>query len=175
LFEVNLAGFWFFEPEDDSEFLEKKKKNQVKSKIFVPGYWDDYGFSTYDGKATYSTKFKLPQQSLNEELYLVLGYIDDIDVVYLNGEKIGSVKQLKREEGLSSDYFRIFRSYAIPGGLLNKDGDNHISVVVYDEGGGGGIYEGPIGIATKENNEFIKQRYAERKSPWDLILESLGF
>jgi hypothetical protein len=58
---------------------------------------------------------------------------------------------------------------------LNKNDFNKLSVVVFDQGGGGGIYEGPVGIATKENFEFLKQRYANRKSPWELILESFGF
>lgn len=175
LLDVNLAGFWFFEAEDDVDLEIKKQKNQVKSKIFVPAYWEDHGYPNYNGNATYTTQFRLPEKSKNKELFLVLGFIDDIDQVYLNGNKIGSVKALKKSEGTNLPYHRIFRGYAIPNELLKKDADNRITVVVYDEGGGGGIYEGPIGIATKENYELLKQRNATRKSPWDLFIESFGF
>ncbi len=52
----------------------------------------------FDGTASYSTMFELPKSILDTDLMLVLGYIDDIDKVYLNNERIGTVEDLKKED-----------------------------------------------------------------------------
>ena len=36
----------------------------------------------------------------------------------------------------------------------------------------GGIYAGPIGIATKENYKILKQTNAKKKSAWEFFLDS---
>lgn len=174
LLEVNLTGFWFFETENENSLRLEKEEEQIANKVFVPGYWEDNGYRNYDGKATYSTRFKLPKKLIYQELFLVLGFIDDIDHVYLNGKKIGSVNTLKRTEDSYLPYHKIFRGYAIPNELLKNDGYNSISIKIYDKGGAGGIYAGPIGIATKENYEILKQTTVLEKSLFELFLESFG-
>jgi len=171
LLEVNLTGFWFFETEKEIELRLQKQEKQIKKKIFVPGYWEDNGYRNYDGKATYKIRFKLPKKLVNQELFLVLGFIDDTELVYLNGKKIGSVTSLKETEESNLPYDKIFRGYAIPNELLKNEGYNSISVIVYDKGGAGGIYAGPIGIATKENYEILKQTSAKKKSAWESFLD----
>lgn len=175
LLEVDLTGFWFFETEEEMDLRNQKKEKHIARKIFVPGFWENQGYRDYDGKATYSTQFKLPENIINQELYLVLGLIDDIDHVYLNGQKIGSVNTLKRAENTDLSYHKIFRGYPIPNELLKMDGDNHISIIVYDKGGDGGIYAGPIGITSKENYQKLKQENLKRKSNWELFIDSFGF
>jgi len=175
LLEVNLTGFWFFETEKENGLRLKKQEKQIANKVFVPGYWEDNGYRNYDGVATYTTRFKLPEKIVNQELYLVLGFIDDIDHVYLNGKKIGSVNSLKKTEKSNLPYHKIFRGYAIPNELLKNEGYNSISIIVYDKGGAGGIYAGPIGIATKENYEILKQTPVIEKSLLELFLDSFGF
>ena len=175
LLEVNLTGFWFFETEEEQDLREQNKEKQIARKIFVPGYWEDNGYRDYNGIAIYSTQFKLPEKLVNQELFLVLGFIDDIDHVYLNGQKIGSVNTLKKTEESNLSYHEIFRGYEIPNELLKEEGYNSISIKVYDKGGAGGIYAGPIGIATRENYKILKQKNAKRKSNLELFLESFGF
>ncbi len=175
LLEVNLVGFWFFETEEEMKLRKENQEEQIAGKIFVPAYWEDNGYRDYDGLATYSKEFKLPQNIGDEELYIVLGFIDDVDHVYLNGKKIGSINTLKKSEGSDLQFHEIFRGYVLPQELLKYDDNNHISVLVYDKVGGGGIYKGPIGVATKENYEIIKQRNLKRKSNWELFLDSFGY
>jgi len=175
LLEVDLTGFWFFETGDEMDLRKQKKEEQITTKLFVPGYWEDNGYDNYDGKAIYSTRFILPEKLVNQEIFLVVGFIDDIDHVYLNGKKIGSVNTLKIEEKSDLPFHKIFRGYAIPNELLKNDSYNSISIIVYDKGGVGGIYAGPIGIATKENYEILKQKNAIKKSPWEYFFESFGF
>ena len=171
LLEVNLAGFWFFETEKENGLGKQKQEKEIARKIFVPGYWEDNGYRNYDGKAKYKTRFELPKKLVNQELFLVLGFIDDSEIVYLNGKEIGSINSLKETEEFNLPDHEIFRGYAIPNQLLKKEGYNSISVLVYDKGGAGGIYEGPIGIATKENYEILKQTVAKEKSAWDSFLD----
>lgn len=175
LLEVDLTGFWFFETEEEIELRLQNQEVKIERNVFVPGYWEDNGYRNYDGKARYKTRFKLPKNLVNQELFLVLGFIDDKEIVYLNGEKIGSVTSLKKTEDTYLPYHKIFRGYAIPSDLLKKDGYNSISVIVYDKGGAGGIYKGPIGIATKENYEILKQTNVIEESLLELFLDSFGF
>jgi hypothetical protein len=76
-------------------------------------------------------------------LYAYLGYIDDADEVYFNG---------------NSDDWRLRRIYEIPKNLLRSD-KNIIAVRVDDYGGAGGIYEGPIGIMDEANMRHYKSKY----------------
>jgi len=104
-------------------------------KVFVPGYWEDSGYKNYDGKAIYKTRFKLPKKLVNQELFLVLGFIDDTELVYLNDKKIGSVTSLNETEESNLPNHEIFRGYAIPNKLLKNKGYNSISIIIYDKGG----------------------------------------
>jgi len=175
LLEVNLTGFWFFETKKKNGHGKQKQEKQIAKKIFVPGYWEDNGYKNYNGKATYKTRFELPKKLVNQELFLVLGFIDDTELVYFNGEEIGSLTSLTETEEFNLPDHKIFRGYAIPNELLKNEGYNSISVIIYDKHGAGGIYKGPIGIATKENYEILKQTSTKEKSAWELFLDSFRF
>ena len=71
---------------------------------------------------------ELPALDFNKEAILELSTIDDDDITYVNGFKVGSTNQ-----------YNAKRRYIIPAGIL-KQGKNVISVRVADNGGGGGIY-----------------------------------
>jgi hypothetical protein len=180
LLEVNLTGFWFFETEKEYVLRKQKQEKQIARKIFVPGYWEDNGYRNYDGKATYKTRFELPKRLVNQELFLVLGFIDDTELVYLNGEEIGSITSLRETKEFNLPDHEIFRGYVIPNELLKYEGYNSISVIVYDKGGTGGIYKGPVGIATKENYEILrktsaKEESVKEKGAWESFLDLFGY
>ena len=162
LLALNLAGYWDFETQFKEDRTNDRYYNQLKGKIYVPGYWDSFGFSMFDGTASYSTTFELPKSILDTDLMLVLGYIDDIDKVYLNNERIGTVEDLKKEDNKDKPYDLILRGYQIRSGLLKKNGINFLEVKVYDTGGLGGIYEGPIGLISANNFELLHRK--EEKS-----------
>jgi len=109
----------------------------------VPSSWENQGFHGYDGYAWYRTSFKLSKANETKDLYLILGYVDDVDQTFINGNLIGV------SGGFPNNYrtaYNAFRKYYIPKEYLSKDGENVIAVRVYDDELDGGIISGNIGI-----------------------------
>ncbi len=74
--------------------------------------------------------------------------MDDADEVFLNAKPIGG------GGALPPDYesaYNMERTYPIPSGMIDFDGDNVIAVRVFDAWQVGGIYEGPIGLVTRQH------------------------
>lgn len=174
LLDLNLAGKWKFRIYDQSVWKEPELDDSFWKLVDVPGYWESNGFSSYDGFAWYRKEFYLPEDLTGEKLYLILGRIDDIDQTYFNGEKIGSVDELEYQRNrYQSMEFRVFRAYKIPDNVLKFGQNNLIAVRVYDSGIQGGIYEGPIGIATEENFKILKDKNNTSESMWEYIIKSI--
>ena len=147
---VDLQGVWSFALSSSSEVMPRPRENEWK-KIMVPGAWEFNGYTKYDGFAWYKRTFTIPLNHSGEPLVLVLGKIDDFDKVFVNGQPIGSTND-HRPYG-NSHSFEELRAYKIPPGVLKKIGANTVEVFVEDMGNFGGIYEGPVGVATKANFE----------------------
>ena len=155
----SLYGPWKFIPTDNTGFSDPDYNDSDWETLMVPSHWDNQGYRTFDGIAWYRKTFMLdfePQSGKN--YYLVLGKIDDFDMTYLNGRKIGETNDGRRL-GDSQSYNKI-RVYAIPRGLLNTKGKNVISVKVTDLGKDGGIYKGPVGIVEEADvTKIIRRDY----------------
>jgi len=150
--DVNLQSTWKFQPGDDFRRKESDFDDSGWSEIFVPGKWEDQGYRDYDGYAWYRKSFVFHTTTGNEKMVLLMGKIDDIDQVYINGTFVGSTGTFpsrSREEASTGQEWEAFRGYYIPDGLLKKNQKNVIAVRVLDTGGDGGIYEGPVGLITQ--------------------------
>ncbi|WP_420582330.1 beta galactosidase jelly roll domain-containing protein [Reichenbachiella sp.] len=154
----NLYGPWRFTKSNKKYFSEPDFDDQDWDVVLVPSYWDNQGYRSLDGTAWYRKTFELSFKPEKEETYyLTLGRIDDFDVTYLNGQKIGETYD-DRGFGDSRSYQKI-RVYPIPKGLLHKNGKNTIAVKVEDIGLEGGIYSGPVGIVSeKDVTRMIRDR-----------------
>jgi len=142
---VNLSKHWSFSLGDDAKWKDEKFNDSKWEKIFVPSSWENQGFHGYDGYAWYRTSFKVNDKDLDKDLYLVLGYVDDVDQTFINGKLIGI------SGGFPKNYrtaYNAFRKYYIPKEYLNKDKENIIAVRIYDDELDGGIISGNIGIYT---------------------------
>lgn len=174
LLSLNLAGYWEFEPLIERENTASRFFNQGNGKIYVPGYWESFGYATFDGTAIYSTSFRIPASFDTDDLMIVLGYIDDIDKVYINDVRIGTVETAKNDPDRNKYFDMVFRGYTIPPGLLKKGEINTLRVKVYDTGGLGGIYEGPVGLITSENYELLDKNKEERYyNVWDQFIKNI--
>lgn len=149
--DVNLQGIWKFQPGDDPRRKGTDFDDSNWDEIFVPAKWEDQGFRDYDGYGWYRKTFILRENDENEKLVLMMGKIDDIDQVYINGNLVGSTGNfpVTGKSVNTSQEYNAFRGYYLPSGLLKKGQNNVIAVRVLDTGGEGGIFEGPVGIITQ--------------------------
>jgi len=140
---VNLRGSWKFTIGDDMKWAEPNYSDNNWEEIKVPASWESQGFHGYNGYAWYRTDFDLPVYAIGYSLRLQLGYIDDVDEVYLNGHLIG------RSGSFPPNYstaYNALRNYPVPEKYLNKNGKNVIAVRVFDSQLDGGITRGDIGV-----------------------------
>lgn len=144
---LDLTGRWKFSLGDDSSWKEEEFNDNNWEKINVPSSWENQGFHGYDGYAWYRTSFTLNSDAKGNDIYLVLGYVDDVDQTFINGKLIGV------SGGFPSNYrtaYNAFRQYFIPREYLNTAGENIIAVRIYDDELDGGIMSGKIGLYTYE-------------------------
>ena len=144
---LDLSGRWKFNLGDDMSWKDQKFNDANWEKVKVPSSWENQGFHGYDGYAWYRTSFRLTSDIRNKDLYLVLGYVDDVDQTFINGNLIGV------SGGFPNNYrtaYNAFRKYYIPKEYLNNDGENIIAVRIFDDELDGGIMSGNIGLYTYE-------------------------
>jgi hypothetical protein len=167
--DLNLAGIWKFKTGDDMSWKNASTNDAAWSNVIAPAYWESQGYKDYDGFAWYRLHFTIPDDLKEKRLILLLGKIDDVDETYLNGTLIGKTGTIT--SGMSranvGDEWTKLRAYVIPSGALRMDGDNVIAIRVSDVYLHGGMYDGPIGLVTRE-----KYRKWERKTePWWKMFE----
>lgn len=96
----------------------------------VPSNWESEGYPDLDGVVWFRRQIAIPASWEGKKLVLELGPIDDEDITFFNGEKIGGYEK----EG----YWAQERRYEIPASLV-KAGTVSLAVRVTDIAGNGGI------------------------------------
>ena len=94
----------------------------------LPSLWEQKQLGDLDGVVWFRRTIDVSSTDSGKEATLELAMIDDNDVTYVNGVKVGETNSYNQR-----------RKYSIPAGVL-KGGKNFIAVRVEDTGGGGGIY-----------------------------------
>ena len=153
---IDMSGTWKFTTETGPECTAPDFDDKHWCDLTVPGYWEDQGYPNYDGLACYRKTVTISRSMAHNKLILVLGKINDIDQVYFNGRMIGQTGVFPSEtrKAVYSGHSKKKRAYFIPPDLINTTGPNVVAVLVYDIGRFGGIYNGDVGITTRE--EFLK-------------------
>ncbi len=160
---LDLSGSWKFSVYRQRDFYKKEFDDKNWAEINVPGKWESQGYPSHNGYGWYRKQFILPSSMNNGTYYLVLGKIDDLDKVYLNGKLIGRTEDLpKYLEYNKSLAWQFYRAYPIPKGLLQRS--NILAVEVYDNSGDGGIYEGPVGLADLVEAQALLYRKVENEN-----------
>lgn len=149
---LELPATWKIQRGDNPHFKESAFDDSRWQKITVPSQWETQGLSNYDGYAWYRVHFSIPKKLLKNELYLLLGKVDDIDETYLNGNAIGATGKFPP---VNESAWSVQRAYKIPIGALKEN--NVLAVRVFDGGGPGGIIGGVIGLYTKK--EFTDELF----------------
>lgn len=100
--------------------------------IRVPGEWGNVPtLRDFDGVALFRREINVPPEWAGRDLTLKLGEIDDNDITYWNGVRVGG-----------TDGWGNQRQYLIPGAQV-KASRSVIGVRVTDTGGGGGMTSPP--------------------------------
>lgn len=110
---------------------EWKGNNYEDSKwpsMQLPSVWEQKGLDGVDGIIWFRKTITVTEADAGKAAILELSFIDDNDITYVNGVKVGTTNAWNEK-----------RKYNIPAGVL-KAGKNIIAVRVEDTGGGGGIY-----------------------------------
>jgi LPXTG-motif cell wall-anchored protein len=142
---IDLAGSWQFTLGDDPAYADPAFDDSTWTPITVPG--DGTPFASYDGFGWYRLDFDLPAGASGANLVASLGFLDDVDEAFLNGVKIGGSGVMP--PNAKSQWFEK-RLYPIPAAAPNFGGENTLAVRLYDMSGGGGWYQGPVGIYSKD-------------------------
>jgi len=153
----DLSGLWKFNPGDNPNWDQPGYLDQAWQTITVPGKWEHHGFPDLDGYAWYRKSFVLPEFMKENHWIFLLGRIDDIDEVFFNGIRIGQTGRFPEHPDLSAETgYGKMRLYSIPRSILYANRINVIAVRIYDKGGEGGIYEGPVGFVSRKI--YMKRR-----------------
>jgi sialate O-acetylesterase len=109
----------------------------------IPQLWEEQTLGDIDAVVWFRKTITLTVDDIKENATLQLSKIDDDDVTYINGIKIGNTNSWNAK-----------RKYAISSNIL-KEGKNIIAVRVVDKGGGGGIYGDSVDVKLTLNNRTI--------------------
>ncbi len=158
--DINMQGTWKFKT---GKYAHEDIAN-IKNwdDIIVPGFWENQGYKNYDGYACYAYELQIDSDVITDKMILLLGKIDDIDQVFINGVLIGQSGPFQPSTVYErSNSYKQSRAYYIPDSLLKSDENILITIRVYDHSGGGGIYKGSIGLVSQSN--YIQYWNSRRK------------
>ena len=162
---IKLEGKWKFSIGDKAAWSSPSANDTGWEEIYVPSKWEDEGFNGYNGFAWYRTTFNGVDLGVKGQgVNLFLGYIDDVDEVYVNGHKIGGSGSFPPKYHTSYD---AFRNYYIQPSVINFTGKNVIAVRVYDSGIEGGIVSGEVGIYVNRSEAGLS---VNLRGMWDFKL-----
>jgi sialate O-acetylesterase len=97
----------------------------------LPQYWETAGLEI-DGAVWFRKTVDVPAAWAGHDLTLSLGPIDDFDVTYFNGVKVGAIGSE------TPNFYMTPRKYTVPGALV-RAGRNVIAVRAFDHYGQGGF------------------------------------
>jgi sialate O-acetylesterase len=162
--QIQLPEQWQFtiDPQNKGRSLGYTKPDfddKDWQKLRVSTSWESQGIDTpnpgtpdakrpYDGIAWYRCRVVIPSAMKGKPLQLSLGKIDDMDVTYFNGKRIGAT-------GKDVDsYWSVQRQYALPEKLIQWDQLNTITVKVIDEQLDGGLIDGQPVIEQRNEDHY---------------------
>ena len=134
-------------------------------------------------EAWFCKTVSIPEGFLQEEtVTLLLGVIDDLDVVYVNGTPVAASGFINEDgqkaapENVPADggflnhgafsfeksYWEVSREYQVPAELF-KEGDNELCIRIYNNNSFGGFYDRTLAVtATRNCVNFLKNLPIEK-------------
>ena len=127
--DAGWASEWWLSGLDDTAW----------DSLLIPDGWDrDHASS--DGFGWYRREVQLPAELVGRDLRLRLGAIDDSDLTWFNGERVGD----------TIDQWNKSRVYEVPASIVT-DGTTELCVLVLDTGGGAGFHSDTIRLEAADD------------------------
>lgn len=167
---IDLNRPWKFKTGDNFAWAAKNFDDALWDTLKPSDWWENQGYSNYDGYGWYRIKTLIPssikQDALvKDSIQFMLGKIDDCDQVFLNGELIGENGKSILQKVPPSDAFitvegawSMDRRYVLPANdpRILWDQDNVIAVRAYDQHGAGGMFSKPFTISMVGLKDYVK-------------------
>lgn len=174
--DQSLRGRWKLRLGDLRLWSDPSYDDHEWRDVFVPAYWETQAERHYDGFGWYRRHFHLDPDLAGEKLILLLGRIDDVDEVWLNGKRIGATGEMPEHGGSffdNSSYLKM-RAYYIPRTLLHSDAANVLAVRIFDGFMHGGIYQGPIGLVRQDRFRAWESKSTRgEKGSFERLIEAI--
>jgi sialate O-acetylesterase len=141
----------------DTRLFNQVSFDDAKWPVLIqPRLWEQQSIGELDGVVWLRKSIVLSSADLTKGATLELAKIDDDDITYVNGVKVGSTNQ-----------WDAMRKYSVPAGIL-KEGKNIIAIRVTDNGGGGGLYGEAADVKLTVGNSIIPLN-----GEWKFLVESV--
>jgi sialate O-acetylesterase len=141
---------------DTAKWAEAITNDNAWPLMQLPNLWETQQLGDLDGFVWFRKTINLTSKDAGKSATLDLSMIDDNDVTYVNGTKVGS-----------TNAYNAKRNYSVPAGIL-KEGSNVIAVRVEDTGGGGGIYGDSADMKLT-----IEEHKIPLSGPWHFKVEKI--
>lgn len=142
--KLNLPSLWKFK----LDLAREGEKNQYARVKFNDSGWAEKKVGDLwpeIGVGWYRAETFIPLEWKGKKLTFTVNGIDDTDIVYMNGVRIGST------DTDTPEYWKVQRVYSIPSSIIVWGGKNLVSIAVNNLRGTGGLKDTPSIIVEKEN------------------------
>lgn len=114
----------------DSYFTNPELETSDWNTMKLPGIIEQTEMGQFDGVVWFQKELVIPSSWEGRELTVNLGAIDDIDVTFLNGHRIGAIEEL--------GFYQTERNYTVASEIV-KAGEAVLTVKMIDPIGSGGF------------------------------------
>jgi beta-galactosidase len=134
-----VPGQWRFQKGDDVAWKARDFDDSHWQKVTLPDTWQHHSDYTRENVyGWYRRRIEIPSDCKSRDFDLLLGKIDDVDEVWLNGQRIGGMGSFPPDYRSA---WESLRRYHVPASLVRGDGSDVLAVRVFNGGGNGGIYD----------------------------------
>jgi beta-galactosidase len=133
-----VEGKWHFHRGDNPTWKNPDLKLEGWGLVQLPAWWNDHSnYTEQNCYGWYRRTIEIPKEHRGKMLLLNLGRIDDCDVTYFNGQKIGATGRMPPHYSTAWESVRL---YKVPAKLV-REGGNVVAVRVYNGEGKGGMFD----------------------------------
>lgn len=135
------------------------------SVMTIPGTIEQSEIGEFDGAVWLRREIEIPTEWVGQNLILNLGSIDDRDVTYFNGTRVGATEE--------AGFWQAIRQYTVPSELVTA-GKAVLAVRVIDTQGGGGFTGQPQDLNLAPENQPEAALNLAGEWPYKVVAELKG-